>query len=168
MLTEGRWTGPPKRHSCSNDFFSYNGNGGNDVSSGPVQTNGCVDKSFKIGSPDFSTQINTNFTSFGKSKSVTTDPFDFSRFVKNNPASSSSDSLVGEHAVSPATPSVWSLDCSDRFVVLGCSSGRIEVWEIEAGAFQVNIIVTWIASDYHQIYRLKVTLLSLRENTKMQ
>ena len=41
-------------------------------------------------------------------------------------------------SIKPTPPSVWSLDCNERFVILGCSNGRIEVWEIEAGAFQVK------------------------------
>ena len=36
----------------------------------------------------------------------------------------------------PAVPPVWSMDCSDRLVVVGCATGRIEVWEARTGAFR--------------------------------
>ena len=141
MFPESGDAGPPKRHSCSSEFYLPDGSSGsNGVANGPGKTNGCVDKSFGL-LPDFSTQINTNFTSFGKNRSnaASGEPIDFSRFVKNNPGSSSSDSLTADYPAAPAAaPSVWALDCSDRFIVLGCSTGRIEVWEIEAGAFQVD------------------------------
>ena len=133
---------PPKRNSCSSDYYSYNLNNSNNISNVPIQTNGCVDKSIVIGSPDFSTPINTNFTSLGKNKLPNGDskePYNFTRFIKNNPSDSSSDDLDGNNSsANQTTPSVWSLDCNDRFIVLGCSNGRIEVWEIEAGAFQVK------------------------------
>ena len=35
-------------------------------------------------------------------------------------------------------PPVWSLDCSDRLVVVGCANGRIEVWEARTGAFRLE------------------------------
>ena len=34
--------------------------------------------------------------------------------------------------------SVWSMDCSDRLIVLGCSSGRVEVWDARSAAFKVR------------------------------
>lgn len=112
---------PTKRNSCSSDFFTANS---------PKLPNG---------ENGFSPEINTNFSSLSKSRlsnGVGSEPFNFGKFVRTN---SSSDSLIGDSlpAVSVA-PSVWSLDCNNRFVVLGCSNGRIEVWEIEEGAFQVN------------------------------
>ena len=39
-------------------------------------------------------------------------------------------------ASSEPVPPVWSLDCSDRLVVVGCANGRIEVWEARTGAFR--------------------------------
>ena len=143
LLPESSDAGPPKRHSCSSEFYIFDGNSSNINGVGVCngKANGCVDKSFASGLlPDFSTQINTNFTSFGKNRpnAASGEPIDFSRFIKNNPGNASSDSLSADYPTPPPTaPSVWALDCSDRFIVLGCSSGRIEVWEIEAGAFQV-------------------------------
>jgi hypothetical protein len=52
-------------------------------------------------------------------------------------SNASSDGPSGDLPAPPLAPPVWALDCSDRFIVLGCSNGRIEVWELEAGAFQV-------------------------------
>ena len=34
-------------------------------------------------------------------------------------------------------PSVWSLDACDGLLVLGCSNGRIELWDISSGNFKV-------------------------------
>ena len=34
-------------------------------------------------------------------------------------------------------PSVWSLDACDGLLVLGCSNGRIELWDISSGNFTV-------------------------------
>ena len=39
-------------------------------------------------------------------------------------------------ASSEPVPPVWSLDCSDRLVVVGCANGSIEVWEARTGAFR--------------------------------
>ena len=40
-------------------------------------------------------------------------------------------------------PSVWSLDACDGLLVLGCSNGRIELWDISSGNFKVflNILI---------------------------
>ena len=40
-------------------------------------------------------------------------------------------------------PSVWSLDACDGLLVLGCSNGRIELWDVSSGNFKVflNMLV---------------------------
>ena len=38
-------------------------------------------------------------------------------------------------------PSVWSLDACDGLLVLGCSNGRIELWDISSGNFKVFLIL---------------------------
>lgn len=133
---------PTKRNSCSSDFLSYS------CSTGNLHVCNGVDPNSTTLS-DYSTQINTNFSSMGKTSlsNETGDnvPFNFSKFVKTNryPTLKTSASSVttsrGEDLTlnSDSPPSVWALDCNERFVILGCSNGRIEVWEIEEGAFQV-------------------------------
>ena len=40
-------------------------------------------------------------------------------------------------------PSVWSLDACDGLLVLGCSNGRIELWDISSGNFKVFLNQCW-------------------------
>ena len=47
-------------------------------------------------------------------------------------------SAAGSSNDASAPPSVWSMDVCDGFLVLGCSSGRIELWETFSGKFRVN------------------------------
>ena len=44
-------------------------------------------------------------------------------------------------------PSVWSLDACDGLLVLGCSNGRIELWDVSSGNFKVflNMLVFILA-----------------------
>jgi hypothetical protein len=34
-------------------------------------------------------------------------------------------------------PQVWALDCSDRLLAIGCSDGRVEVWDVHQGILKV-------------------------------
>ena len=50
----------------------------------------------------------------------------------------------GKESISPTDdltipPSVWAMDVLDGLLVLGCSNGRIELWESFTGKFKVTL-----------------------------
>ena len=48
------------------------------------------------------------------------------------------DDLKSHEAAISESPAVWSMDSTDGLTLLGCSSGRVEVWGSEDGTFKVK------------------------------
>jgi hypothetical protein len=38
-------------------------------------------------------------------------------------------------------PSVWCIDCQSNQIVIGCSNGRLELWEATSGKFKVRRVI---------------------------
>ena len=76
--------------------------------------------------------MNTNFSSMEIVKQEANVPYDFEKFQKL--PKNGKTRLT--HPIN--TPSVWTMDCEDGLIILGCSNGRIEVWDTLSGQLKVK------------------------------
>jgi len=44
-------------------------------------------------------------------------------------------SLIEEETNTPSVPSIWCIDMSEGLIIIGCDSGKIEVWDASSGDF---------------------------------
>ena len=98
------------------------------------------------GSSSITWTINTNFADFKPNSTPNSTQqnsnggsgYDFQKYqrIPNGFSRQKSEN-------SNSTPSVWTMDCEDGLIVLGCSNGRIEIWETMTCQFKVCLNSTF-------------------------
>ena len=79
--------------------------------------------------------INTNFSSMQIERQEANVPYDFQKFQKTKLKN-------GKIKAESSSVSVWTMDCEDGLIILGCSNGTIEIWDTLSGQLKVGILYT--------------------------
>ncbi|ELU06614.1 hypothetical protein CAPTEDRAFT_96666 [Capitella teleta] len=88
--------------------------------------------------PDFSETVDTNFASIpqrlpasASSENLQRSGYDFTHFEIELTDSEFDFDILGSEQKSAAkkAPAVWCLECKDNLIVVGCSNGRLELWD---------------------------------------
>ena len=74
--------------------------------------------------------INTNFSSMQIERQEANVPYDFQKFQKTKLKN-------GKIKAESSSVSVWTMDCEDGLIILGCSNGTIEIWDTLSGQLKV-------------------------------
>ena len=86
--------------------------------------------------------INTNFSSMQIERQEANVPYDFQKFQKV-PSLKNGKIKLADYELSNKNNSVWTMDCEDGLIILGCSNGTVEIWDTLSGQLKV-IFHCWI------------------------
>ena len=62
-------------------------------------------------------------------------PYDFQKFQKV-PAVPKNGKIRTDNELNKSN-SIWTMDCEDGLIILGCSNGSIEIWDTLSGQLKV-------------------------------
>ena len=85
---------------------------------------------------NFSMLLNGSAISIGGSAGSQRSPHHFDKFHRLKRSVSEGRDLRSV-PLSEGAPTVWAMEYSDGYLVLGCSNGRIEIWDTSTGSLKV-------------------------------
>ena len=66
-------------------------------------------------------------------------PYDFQKFQKVPTTVLKNGKIKHADNESNKSNSIWTMDCEDGLIILGCSNGSIEIWDTLSGQLKVVI-----------------------------